>query len=54
VAPDDTPGSRGTGGGKTLIEDTWEITHSPERVVVHLIAAREARPVGPGLLGIAA
>jgi hypothetical protein len=43
----------GTSGGKILIDDAWEITHSPERAVVHLIASREPRPVGPGRLGIA-
>jgi hypothetical protein len=42
----------GTGGGKILIEDAWRTNHSPERIVVHLIAAREPRPVAPGRLEI--
>ena len=37
----------GTGDGTILVEDAWEINHSPERIVVHLITAREPCPVCP-------
>jgi hypothetical protein len=38
----------GTGGGKIVIDDAWDIDHHPERTVVHLIAAREPRLVAAG------
>jgi hypothetical protein len=43
----------GTGDGTIVLEDAWEINQSPERIVVHLIAAREPCPVAPGRLAIA-
>jgi hypothetical protein len=42
------------GDGKISIEDAWDLDHSPERTVVHLIAAREPRPVAAGRLVISA
>lgn len=44
----------GTDDGKILIEDSWDIGDAPERLVVHLIAAGQPRPVAPGRLVIAA
>jgi Heparinase II/III-like protein len=44
----------GTGDGKIIIDDAWDLDHSPERIVVYLIAAGEPRPVAPGRLVIAA
>jgi hypothetical protein len=43
----------GTGDGTVLVEDARDLDHLPERIVVHLIAAREPRPVAPGRLVIA-
>jgi hypothetical protein len=42
------------GGGKILLDDTWDLDHSPERTVVYLIAAREPLLVAPGRLVILA
>jgi len=44
----------GTGDGRILIADAWDTDHGPERAVVHLIAAREPRPVAAGRLMIPA
>ncbi len=38
----------GTGDGRILTADAWDRDHRPERAVVHLIAAREPRPVAAG------
>ena len=47
-------GDDGAGGGKILLNDTWDLDHSPERTVVYLIAAREPLLVAPGRLLIPA
>jgi Heparinase II/III-like protein len=44
----------GAGDGKIIIDDAWDLDHSPERIVVYLVAAGEPRPVAPGRLVIAA
>jgi hypothetical protein len=44
----------GTADGKIVMHDAWDLDHSPERIVVYLVAAREPRPVAPGRLVIAA
>jgi hypothetical protein len=40
----------GTGDGKIGIDDAWDLDHSAERTVLHLIAACEPRLVAPGRL----
>jgi hypothetical protein len=42
----------GKRGGTIVVDDAWDLTHDPERTVVHLIAAREPRPVAAGRLVI--
>jgi hypothetical protein len=37
-----------------LLDDAWKTAHDPERVVVHLVAAREPRPGAAGRLLLAA
>jgi hypothetical protein len=44
----------GTGDGKIVIDDAWDLDHRAERIVVHLMAAGEPHPVAPGRLVIAA
>jgi hypothetical protein len=39
---------------KVLIEDSWDMDYSPERLVLHLIAAAQPLPVSPGRLVIRA
>jgi hypothetical protein len=41
------------GDAKILIDDAWDLDHSPERTVLYLIAAGEPRPVAAGRLVIA-
>jgi hypothetical protein len=42
----------GTGDGTILIEDSWDLDYSPERLAVHLITAVQPRLVTPGQLAI--
>jgi hypothetical protein len=44
----------GTDDGKILIEDCWDLSYSPERLVVHLIVAGQPRLVASGRLLISA
>jgi hypothetical protein len=43
-----------TGDGKIIIDDASDLDHSPERIMVYLVAAGEPRAVAPGRLVIAA
>jgi hypothetical protein len=44
----------GTGAAKIRIDDAWDIDHTPERIVVHLISAHEPSARAAGRLALSA
>jgi len=44
----------GTGAAKILLDDAWDIDHTPERIVVHLISAHEPSARAAGRLALSA
>jgi Heparinase II/III-like protein len=47
-------GAGGRGSSRVLIDDSWDINHDPERIVLHLISPRPPRPGSLGRILLAA